>query len=108
MRRDQTVSELVVEILAYQAKILVDRTGQSFENALVAILKSDAGRQLEVLADGPHRHEKARDWLASLAWEDAEGSHLSWVKAHMELLKDKEARSEYQAFLKQALVPLMR
>ena len=62
MWQERTVSEMAAEILTHQAKALVYRTGQPFEEALVAILKTDSGRQLTELADGPHRHERARDW----------------------------------------------
>ncbi len=51
-----------MEVLTRQAKALIHRTGQPFEEALVAILKTGSGRQLTELADGPHRHEQARDW----------------------------------------------
>jgi hypothetical protein len=62
--QERTVSEMAAEILTHQAKALVYRTGQPLEEALVAILKTDSGRQLTELADGPHRHERARDWQA--------------------------------------------
>ena len=103
VRGDQTVSEMVVEILAYQAKALVERTGQPFEDMLVAILRTDAARQLEELATGPHRHQKARDWHANLTREGIEHSYHLWLEDYVEWLEDEEARAEYHAFLEQVL-----
>ena len=104
MRRELTVSEMVVEVLGRQAKALVERTGQSFEDALVAVLRTDAARQLEELATGPHRHQKASYWLARLVQEGTEQSHHPWLEDYMEWLEDKEARAEYHTFLEKALV----
>jgi CheY-like chemotaxis protein len=66
VRAEQTVSEMVVEVLARQAEALSKRTGQSFEDAFAEVLKTPAGRQLSELADGPHRHERAAEWQAHL------------------------------------------
>jgi len=105
MRRELTVSEMVVEVLGRQAKALVERTGQSFEDALVAVLRTDAARQLEELATGPHRHQKASYWLASLVQEEGtEQSYSAWLEDYVGWLEDKEARAEYHTFLEKALV----
>ena len=37
MRPEQTVEEMAEEVLGRQARALVDRTGQPFENALEAV-----------------------------------------------------------------------
>jgi CheY-like chemotaxis protein len=66
VRAEQTVSEMVVEVLARQAEALSKRTGQSFEDAFAEVLKTPAGRRLGELADGPHRHESAAEWQAAL------------------------------------------
>ena len=60
LHRDQTISEMVEEVLANQAKSLAERTGQTFEGALGVVADTEAGRQLRELASGEHRHEKAR------------------------------------------------
>ena len=104
MRQDRTVSEMVVEVLAWQAKALAERTGQPFEDALVAVLRTDAARQLEELATGPNRHQKAPHWLANSVREGAEQSHHPWLEDYVEWLGDKEARAEYYTFLEKALV----
>jgi hypothetical protein len=69
----------------------------------VAILKTDSGRQLTELADGPHRHERARDWQGGLVRKGVEESHFAWFEDYKRWLKDKEAHAGHRAFLKQAL-----
>ncbi len=118
MQRDQTVYEMVEEVLARQAKVLADQSGQPFERALEVVARSEAGRQLRELANGEHRYEKARHWQASLLWERAEErlAHLiaskglariaaernySWLEGYLEWLEGKEARAEYHARLEE-------
>jgi len=43
-----------------QAKALAHRGGHSLEDAKQAVSDTEAGRQLRVLANGEHRHEKAQ------------------------------------------------
>ena len=69
MKTEQTVSEMVAEVLARQAEELASRTGQPFRKALEEVRRTEAGRQLSALADGPHRHEGARYWQAHLRIE---------------------------------------
>lgn len=69
MRAEQTVSEMVVEVLARQAEELANRSGQPFDDAFADALSTPAGRRLGELADGPHRHEKAAQWQAGLLGE---------------------------------------
>ena len=66
VRAEQTVSEMVVEVLARQAEALSEGTKLSFDEAFAEVLKTPAGRQLGELADGPHRHERAARWQAGL------------------------------------------
>jgi hypothetical protein len=72
VRPEQTVSEMVEEVLRRQAKALVEQTDQSFKAAMDAVSNTDAGRQLRDLAEGPHREKRAREWQEGLAWERAE------------------------------------
>ena len=123
MQRDQTVLEMVEEVLARQAKALADHTGQPFERALEVVADTGAGRQLRGLANGQHRYEKARDWQTSVLRERAEERlmHLiasealsrivaersySWVEGYMEWLEGKEARAGYYALLEEELASL--
>jgi hypothetical protein len=108
LRKDQTVFEMVEEVLARQARTLVAQTGQPLESALDAVANTDAGRQLRQLANGEHRGEKAADWQASLPWRRAKERHhyYSWLESYMEQLEGKEARAEYHALLEQELANL--
>ena len=121
MHRDQTVSEMVEQVLAHQAKSLAERSGQPFESALGVVADTEAGQQLRELANGEHRLEKAREWQASVYWERAEEQlmHLfgpdvrfagerqsSWVAGYLEWIEGKEARTPYHALLEEELASL--
>ena len=72
MQQDQTVSQMAQEALMRQAKALAQRSGHSLEDARQAVVDTQAGRQLRDLAQGEHRHEKAKQWQASVFWGRAE------------------------------------
>ena len=80
MRDDRSVADMVDEVLAQWAKARATRTGESFEDALEAILDTEAGRQLRELGSGPHRRERADEWQANVAQERAEerADALDW------------------------------
>jgi hypothetical protein len=120
---EQTISEMVEDVLAIQAKYLAERTGQTFESALGIVVATAVGKQLRELANGKHRHEKAREWQASVRIERAEqqlkhlfGSdvlsrfagerHYSWVVGYLEWLESKEGRAPYHALLEEELASL--
>ena len=69
MRAEQTVDEMAEETLSRQARALAKRTGEPFAEALAAVLETPAGRQLEELRCGTHRHEETRYWQANLLFE---------------------------------------
>ena len=123
MQRDQTILEMVEEVLARQAKALADKTGQPFDRALEIVADTEAGRQLRELANGEHRYEKARDWQASMLRERAEERFMhiiasevlsrfvaerpySWVEGYLEWVEGKEARAGYHALLEEELASL--
>ena len=123
MHREQTISEMVEEVLANQAKSLAQQTGQAVESALGVVASTEAGEQLRELANGEHRHEKAREWLARVHLERAEeqlnhifGSDVrsrfagersySWVAGYLEWLEGKEARTPYHVLLEEELASL--
>ena len=123
MDRDQSVYEMVEAVLARQAKSLAERTGQPFERALRIVADTEAGRQLRELADGEHRHKKAREWQANVLWERSEERlmrlfasdalsrfaderHYSWVVGYMEGLEGKQARTRYHTLLEEELASL--
>jgi hypothetical protein len=69
MRAEQTVDEMAEEALSRQARALAQRTGEPLLKTLAAVLETPAGRQLEELRYGPHRHEQTRYWQANLLFE---------------------------------------
>jgi hypothetical protein len=71
MHRSQRVAEMAVDILARQAGIRANRTGEPFEDALKSVLETEAGRQLGELRNGPHRDERAERWQKDLVQERA-------------------------------------
>jgi len=96
---DQSVHEMVEEVLERQAKALADRTGESFELAMRATSKSDAARQLGELARSEYRDQKAAEWQASLPRARAEERHDSWLESYMGWLRGKERRARYHRLL---------
>jgi len=56
-------------VLSRQASSHVQRTGETLDEALEAVLETPAGMQLEELRSGPHQHEEARYWQANLMFE---------------------------------------
>jgi hypothetical protein len=123
LQRNQSVFEMVEDILACQAKSLADKTVQPSERALDILTDTKAGRQLRELANGEHRCKKAQHWQASIRWDRAEERlmHLiasevlsrfvverpySWVEGYMEWLEGKEARTPYHALLEEELASL--
>jgi hypothetical protein len=123
VQKDQSIQEMAEEVLMRQAKALVHRSGHSLEDARQAVSDTEAGRQLRDLANGEYRHEKAKEWQASVFWDRAEerlmhhiGSetlsrfvaerHYSWLESYMEWLEGKEERTQYHALLEEELASL--
>ena len=71
VRKKQKVANMADEVLARQARVRAKRTGEPFDEALKAVLETEAGQQLGELREGPHGHEKAHQWQEELAWERA-------------------------------------
>jgi hypothetical protein len=72
MRKKQKVAEMADEVLVRQAKTRAAGTGEPFEDALKAVMSTEAGRQLKELRNGPHQDERAQEWQESLAREREE------------------------------------
>jgi hypothetical protein len=123
VQKDQSIQEMAEEVLMRQAKALVHRSGHSLEDARQAVSDTEAGRQLRDVANGEYRHEKAKEWQASVFWDRAEerlmhhiGSetlsrfvaerHYSWLESYMEWLEGKEERAQYHALLEKELASL--
>ncbi len=106
MRPEQTVSEMVEEVLNRQARALATQTGKPFEPALEEVADTVAGRQLNGLAESEYREQRAAEWQANLPWRRAEERHYSWLEGYMKWLEGKEDRSQYHALLEEELASL--
>jgi hypothetical protein len=111
------------EVLMRQAKALARRSRQSLEDARKSVSDTEAGQQLRDLANGEHRHEKAKDWQTSVFWGRAEERsmrlycsealsrlaaerHYSWLESYLEWLEGEEERIQYHALLEEELASL--
>jgi hypothetical protein len=72
MSEDRSVEEIAHEVLMRQAKARAERTGESIEEAIEAVLNTEAGTQLRELRDAPHDEESIEEWRAGMARERAE------------------------------------
>jgi hypothetical protein len=75
MKKKQRVADMADEVLARQARARAERTGESFEEALKAVRKTEAGRQLEELSEGSHRDQRAAQWQEEMSRERTEERH---------------------------------
>ncbi len=75
MRKKQRVADMAEEVLERQARDRAGRTGEPFDEALKAVLETEAGRQLQELRDGPHGDEQAVRWQERLLRERIEERH---------------------------------
>jgi hypothetical protein len=66
MQENQRVSDMALEVLARQAIVRSERTGEPFAEVLEAVLHTEAGRRLKELSEGPHRYESAHQWQEDL------------------------------------------
>jgi hypothetical protein len=103
MRDDQSVSELAIEVLARQAAARADGTGESFEVALGAVLRTEAGRRLKELCEGEHRDERADRWQTSLPRERAEERRQGRLEERRRLREEERVRArraEWESFMR--------
>jgi hypothetical protein len=79
---DRSVGEMANEVLMRQAKARAEKTGEPFEEALEAVLNTEAGAQLRELRDVAHGEESVEEWQVGMARERAKeraedlGEHL--------------------------------
>jgi hypothetical protein len=71
MREDQSVAEMANEVLLRQAKARAGRRGEPIEEAMEAVLSTEAGKQLMELRDGPHAEEGLEETQVATARERA-------------------------------------
>jgi predicted component of type VI protein secretion system len=85
---DRSVEEMAGEVLMRQAKAGAERTGESIEEALEAVLNTEAGTRLRELRDAPHGEESVEEWQVGMARERAQerpedlGDHLEEPPEH--------------------------
>jgi hypothetical protein len=103
---EQTVSQMVNEVLERRAKSLAGETDETFERAMSATLNTEAARQLTELAESPYSEQKAAEWQAALPWRRAEKRHYMWLESYVEWLEGKEKRTQYHALLEEELASL--
>jgi hypothetical protein len=72
MSDDRSVEEMANEVLMRQAKARVDRTGESIEEAMEAVLDTEASKQLRELRDVARDEESVEEWQVNMARERAE------------------------------------
>ena len=72
LQPEQTISEMANEVLARQAKARADRGREPIEEAMGAVLKTEAGQQLRDLRDGPHGEESVEEAQVGVARERAQ------------------------------------
>jgi hypothetical protein len=66
MHSKQIVADMADEVLARQAAARALWSGESFVEALGAVVRTEAGRQLQKLRDGVHGSESAKEWQENL------------------------------------------
>ena len=72
MCEDQSVAEMANEVLMRQAKARAQRRGEPIEEAMEAVLETEAGKQLRELRDGPHGEEGVEEAQVDAARERAQ------------------------------------
>ena len=72
MHDDRSVEEMAGEVLMRQAKVRAERSGEPIEEALKAVLNTEAGTQLRELRDGPHSEVSVEEAQVGVARERAQ------------------------------------
>jgi hypothetical protein len=98
MQHNQSVSEMATEVLARQAGARARRTGESLEEALRAVLQTEAGRRLGQLRDGVHRDERAEQWQPNLPRERAEERRQEKLEERRRLKAEERNRARKAAW----------
>jgi hypothetical protein len=85
---DRSVEQMAHEVLMRQARVRADRSGEPIEEAMEAVLNTEAGTQLRELRDVPHDEESVEEWQVGMARERAQeraqdlGDHLDEPPEH--------------------------
>jgi hypothetical protein len=89
---------MATDVLARQAGARAKRTGESLEEALRAVLQTEAGRRLGRLRDGVHRDERADEWQPSLQLERAEERRQEQLQERRRLKAEERIRARKAAW----------
>jgi hypothetical protein len=57
VREVHSLAQMANEVLMRQAKVRTERSGEPIEEAMDAVLNTEAGEQLKELRDGPYSEE---------------------------------------------------
>ena len=104
MRKNQSVSEMASEVLGRQAAARAERTGESAELALGAVLRTEAGRRLGELREGEHRDERADRWQAGLPGERDEERSRERLREERRRQREEDLgrarKAEWESFMR--------
>jgi hypothetical protein len=98
LQHNQSITEMATEVLARQAGVRAKQTGESLEEALRAVLQTEAGRRLGQLRGGVHRDERADQWQPTLARERAEERRQAQLEERRRLRKEERIRARKAAW----------
>jgi len=98
MQKNQRVAGMAVDVLARQAGARAQRTGEPFEEALEAVLQTEAGRQLGQLRDGPHGYERAQEWQEDLLRKRAEERSRARQEERSRARQEELSRARHAAW----------
>src|SRR5919199_234214 len=88
MHKKQRVTDMATGVLTRQVEARVEQTGEPFEEALKAVLETEAGQQLGELRDGPHRDESAERWQEDLLQKRAKERKRARQEEHKRAQQD--------------------
>jgi hypothetical protein len=97
---------MAIDVLARQAGTRVRQAGEAFEEALKAVLETEAGRQLKELRDGPHRDERAKRWQENLARKRGEERSRVRQEERSRVRQEERSRARlaaWESFVQQEL-----
>jgi len=84
---------MATEVLAREAAARAERIPEPLEEALEAVLRTEAGRRLGELRDEEHRDETADQWQPSLPRERAEERRQAQLEERRRLQKEERSRA---------------
>src|SRR5918995_6148026 len=102
MQENQRVSDMALEVLSRQASTRSNRIGEPFEEALEAVLETEAGRRLKELSEAPHRYESAHQWQQDLPRKRAEERRQTRREERRQAQQQEDSRARlvaWEAFL---------